>query len=47
MWLNEGVNLFRVELLWGGHSRIDYVRFVYTGSLVESRTWGRIKSMYR
>ncbi len=47
MWLKAGVNSFRVENTLGHRARVDYVRFSYTGSPVESASWGRIKSIYR
>lgn len=47
MWLKAGVNQFRVRHVWGSMARVDYVRFTYVSSPVESLTWGRIKDLYR
>jgi len=31
----------------GGLFLVDYVRFDFTGSPVEARSWGSIKALYR
>jgi len=45
--LDAGVQEVQVQLTSGPLARIDYVRFLYQQTPVESKTWGSIKNMFR
>jgi hypothetical protein len=47
VWLKSGENRFRIGIEWGSHIGLDFARFTYTGTPVESTTWGSVKNMYR
>ena len=47
MELTAGESEVTISFLSGYGMRVDFVRFDYTGSVVETGTWARLKMIYR